>query len=81
MFWKGTSPFQSIAQEENHKSYVSLKEIHALQLVGEWCYGGKTAYNSYELNLILKDGSRMNIIDHKGLHSMRKDAQKLGIFL
>jgi hypothetical protein len=77
MFWKGKSTVENISPEGNHISYTSLKEIHSIQLIGEWCYGGKTSYNSYELNLVLNDGKRINVVDHKGMRQLREDAQKL----
>lgn len=63
------------------KNYVQLSRIHAIQLLAEKCKGDKTSYYSYELNLVLDDASRMNVIDHGNLAAVREDARKLAEFL
>jgi len=58
---------------------IPLKNIHALQLLGEKVSWGKnnSSYTSYELNLILKDSSRINVIDHWNLEQIKDDAKKI----
>ena len=34
-------------------------------------------FNNYELNIIKKDASRMNVVDHGDLSVLRRDAQIL----
>ncbi len=52
--------------------------IHAIQIVAERVDGGDSAdYTSYELNLVLKDGQRVHVIDHADLGSIRSNAQRL----
>ena len=63
------------------KNYVELNRIHAIQLLAERCKGDKSSYYSYELNLVLSDASRLNVIDHGNLAAVRADAQKLADFL
>jgi hypothetical protein len=63
------------------KSYSELKRVHALQLLAEHCKGDKSSYFSYELNLVLDDGSRINVIDHGNLQAVRQDAAALAEFL
>ena len=60
---------------------VPLSEIHALQVLSEYCRGNKSSYTSYELNLVLHDASRINIMDHGDPKSLRADARKLADFL
>jgi hypothetical protein len=36
---------------------------------------------SYEINLVLTDGSRLNLVDHSIQSVIREDAQTLGAFL
>jgi hypothetical protein len=43
--------------------------------------GNKNSYYSYELNLVLDDGSRINVVDHGNLDRLRSDAQTLSRFL
>ena len=63
------------------KNYAELNRIHAIQLIAEKCKGDKSTYFSYELNLVLDDASRLNVIDHGNLAAVRADAQKLADFL
>ena len=37
--------------------------------------------SSYELNLVLQDGERLNVVDHGSFDVLREDAAKLGEFL
>jgi hypothetical protein len=59
---------------------VELTSIHALQVISEYC-SGKASFYSYELNLVLTDGSRLNVVDHGDLASIRGDAEALASFL
>ena len=43
--------------------------------------GSKSSYTSYELNLVLDDGSRINVVDHGNLDRLRGDATTLSRFL
>ena len=36
---------------------------------------------SYELNVVLQDGSRRNVVDHGNLDALRADARELAMFL
>ncbi len=70
--------FGSIPAMKNH---TKLNRIHAIQLISEFCSGDKSRYYSYELNLVLEDGSRLNVIDHGNVEAVRADAKKLAGFL
>lgn len=67
------------------RSYVSKKkrvvpfaEIHALQIVKETVSGSEDPdFDSYELNLVLQSGERINVVDHIGLAEIRADAEIL----
>ncbi len=80
-FWKGRKDPERVFDINKLKHCVRLKEIHALQLLSEYCSGNKSSYYSYELNLILEDGSRLNVVDHGNINKLRKDAAKLSTFL
>lgn len=60
---------------------IKLSEIVALQIIGERIKGDKNTFNSFELNMVLKNGKRKNIIDHGNLKSIINDAQLLSEFL
>ncbi len=60
------------------KEVVDFSRIVALQVVVECVKGGKGgAYLSRELNLVLDDGSRVNVLDHGNLAHFEADTQKL----
>jgi hypothetical protein len=82
-FWKSFRKPSRLMSGAGSKHFTPLSEIHALQLIAEKCSGGKnqSSYFSYELNLVLKDGSRKNVFDHGSLGVVRKDAQELAAFL
>jgi hypothetical protein len=60
-----------------------LKDIHATQLIEERISskssdGRRNSYNSYEMNLVFKDGERLNIMDHGSREDVDASAIKLG---
>ncbi|MDD5020295.1 MAG: hypothetical protein PHH75_04445 [Candidatus Omnitrophica bacterium] len=61
--------------------FVDMGRIRALQVLSEYCRGNKSSYRSYELNLVLDDASRVNVVDHGDLGALREDARALGQFL
>ncbi|MCO6042896.1 hypothetical protein NG895_03150 [Aeoliella sp. ICT_H6.2] len=56
---------------------IHLDEIYALQLISERCSGSDSSFYSYELNLVLGDGRRINVIDHGDLTQLRADARMI----
>ena len=65
---------------------TGFDRIHAIQLLSEYC-GGETgslqsrSFSSYELNLVLENGDRINVTDHGDVVRLRDDAEKLAGFL
>lgn len=80
-YWKGWKKQDTIQYGSNVKNFTRLDNIHAIQLLSECCRGSKSSYYSYELNLVLKDGNRINVIDHGNAGKIREDAQTLAKFL
>jgi len=80
-FWRGRNEPTGMGTFERAKNSAPLSEIHALQLVTEFVSGQKNSYYSYELNLVLTDGSRINVVDHGNLDRLRSDAGILSLFL
>ena len=56
------------------KHYAQLCDVHALQLISERCSSKNGSYFSYELNLVLNDGTRINVVDHGNLGELKRDA-------
>ena len=80
-FWKGRKSPREVFNIDSIKVHTKLDQIHAIQILSEYCHTDKSHYYSYELNLILKDSSRINVIDHGNLKTLREDANTLADFL
>lgn len=82
-FWTGKGDPSPGYDPDNKKTGTPLHQIQALQLVSERVSGSEdhSSYTSYELNLVLKDGHRVNAVDHGNLDTIRRDAATLAGFL
>jgi len=80
-FWRGRREPAMLTAAGPSENATPLASIHALQLLTEYVSGNKNSYYSYELNLVLDDGSRINVVDHGNLARLRSDAQSLAQFL
>ncbi len=80
-YWKGRKKADFGIGNSKPEIFTSLNQIHAIQIIAEYVRGNKSSYYSYELNLVLKDGSRKNVIDHGSISKLREDADKLARFL
>ena len=78
-FWRGTPPDGSGAHDRERA--VELERVYALQIVSEWVQSDNSSFMSYEINLVLDDGSRVHVVDHGKIDFMRKDAARLGDLL
>lgn len=62
-----------------------LSDIYAIQIVSEECIqpqkNGFSWFESFEINLILNDSSRLNVIDCANYAHVSKSAGKIGDFL
>lgn len=83
VFTKGRETTDNIEIPEHSKKFALLNNIHALQLLASFNPGSNNSrpYYSYELNLVLHDGKRINVIAHGGLKQIRADAKSLSGFL
>lgn len=86
-YWKGATPRNS-ADVEGRKDAVLLKEVHAVQILEKRLEGsnsdmaGSGSYFSYETNLVMHDGSRVNVTRHGAQScSILPDAARLAEFL
>ncbi len=80
-FWKGRKARDGVFHSDSTKDFAGLEDVHALQLLSEYCRGSKRSYYSYELNLVLRDGRRINVMDHGDSKKLREDAKTLSQFL
>jgi hypothetical protein len=80
-YWRGRVAPHEMSNRHGHKETADLDEIHALQLISEHCTSKDSSYYSYELNLVLDDATRINIVDHGNKDALHADAGRLGAFL
>ncbi|MDD2486787.1 MAG: hypothetical protein PHS92_00245 [Candidatus Gracilibacteria bacterium] len=65
----------------SNDKFIEIKSIHAVQVISEYVRGNKTSFYSYEINLVLNDLRRINVIDHGNLDMIKKDAKLIGDYL
>ena len=80
-FWKSRQGPEKTTTHSSAKKSTRLKNIHALQLVSEYCRGNKSSFYSHELNLVLSNGRRINVVDHGNGEKLKGDARTLAAFL
>ena len=82
-YWKGWGKSKLVNRGAMKASpnAVPLEDIHALQIVCEYCSSDDSSYYSYELNLVLQDASRVNVTDHGNHSRLRSDAELIAEFL
>lgn len=81
MYYKTYSFKLHKTNRQSEDNYVTLKSIVAIQIIGEHVKSDKGSYKSFELNLVLDDASRKNVVDHGNLKSIIDDAHVLSNFL
>ncbi len=63
------------------KYWTKLDDVQAIQIIKERVKTKNSSYSSYELNLVLKDASRVNVIDHSQLDQIKEDARVIADFI
>jgi len=82
VYWKGQKEPSRVSLSNKGGKHTRISEIHAIQLLAELCNGGKNAdFYSFELNLVLKNGQRLSVIDHGNEQKIRNDCNMLAKFL
>ena len=77
-YWKDRRNLRMGENPERMKDYLAFKNIDSLQIITEHCRGSKGAtWFSYELNIVCRDGKRLNVVDHGGLQQIRMDGRRL----
>jgi hypothetical protein len=79
--WKGRKNARQVINKGDSNALTILNEIHAIQLVSDYFDGSSTPYYTYQLNLVLKDANRRNVINHGKQNAVEQDAEKLAQFL
>jgi len=87
--WKGRKKPESDAVEKHSaRKIAQLDDVHAIQLLYERVKskgpskGSRWRYmDTYEMNIVIGDGSRVSVVRHGDKERLLKDAEKLSIFL
>lgn len=84
-FWKGKKTPSMVADINELKVAAKLEDIYGLQVIKEYVKssnkGRDTSYYSYEINLILNSGERLNVVDYGNANAILEDASKISKFL
>ncbi|MDX2008664.1 MAG: hypothetical protein SFW67_00655 [Myxococcaceae bacterium] len=57
---------------------IAFSDVYAVQLLGERVHEEEAPdFDSYELNLVLKDGTRLNVVDHGNRGQLEREVQQL----
>ncbi len=80
-FCIGNKTSREVYNPNENKNFTELLKIHALQIIKEKVNRDNNNFYSYELNLVCKNLSRVNITDHSRINTLREEAQMLSEFL
>ena len=83
-YWQGSKSPTEVSNPAHIKTAAPLDQIHALQILDEYVVSEDSEvapFHSYELNLVLRDAKRVNVVDHSSLTTLRHDAAMLAEFL
>lgn len=81
LYWKGRKKPEHNFRTTGKQEGIPFRDIYAIQLLSEYIKGDKNSYYSYELNLVLSNGERLNVIDHGKKSKIVEDANILSEFL
>jgi hypothetical protein len=79
-FWQGRMKDDENGAA-NTDNALKLGDVHAIQLISQYVRNEKRSYYIYEMNFVLADTKRVNVIRHGGKRQIRRDAEKLSEFL
>ncbi len=85
-FWKGRKNPRSVVNMDDIKTVAKLDDVYGIQVIKEYVKstdskGNGHSYYSYEINLVLNSGERLNVVDYGNANSILQDASKLSKFL
>lgn len=80
-FYKGKRSPAEDPSLGSGKDACPLSRIRAIQIVPERVSSRNGGFGSWEINAVLEDGSRRNVVDHGSEAAVRTDAAALASFL
>ncbi|MCF6288594.1 MAG: hypothetical protein L3J53_05080 [Proteobacteria bacterium] len=81
LVWVGHKTPKLSGEQKSKQNLIYFNDIYAIQILFERVRANKSNYTSYEINLILKDATRFNVIDHGNYTQIILDAETLSEFL
>lgn len=81
MIWKGKHPPKLSGNQQDNDDLVYFNDVHALQILSERVRSKNGSYLSYEINLVLNNGKRVNVVDHGKLSQIIIDADTISQFM
>ena len=81
MIWKGKKAPKLSGNQQQSSDLIYVNDVHTFQIISERVRSKNGSYLSYELNLVLKDGNRVNIVDHGKQSQILIDADTLSHLL
>ncbi len=80
-YWRGKEGPDVKPELMNNENVYDLSGVYALQLISQYVRSDKSSYYIYELNFVLDNLRRVNVMRHGGKVVLRRDAEKLAEFL
>lgn len=74
-FWRGKE------DDTGRSDHPQLRNVSAIQLLSEYVRGNKNSYYIYEMNFVMADTKRLNLVRHGSKRGIRKDAEMLSKFI
>jgi len=81
LIWAGHKKPKFAGDNKSQQKLLYFNDIQAIQIISERVRGNKTTYTSYEINMVLKDSTRFNVVDHGNHSQILIDAEELSAFL
>ncbi len=75
--------WETVSRLRKRRHSIGFDTIHALQLFPAYYGSGESNFTSYQLSLVLKDGSRVPLVNHHAIRKLREEthaiAEMLGV--
>jgi len=81
IYWSGHKQPQFAGDQKSNQELVYFSKIHALQVLSKRVRSKNGSYKSYEVNLVMRDGSRLNLVDHGNQSEILYDVETLSAFM
>jgi len=86
-FWQGGKRHDQFSGDHPRKCYGRINDVYALQLILTYYTTGlpqdenSRTYPQYQINLVMKNGTRINVVNYSDFDMLSKTAEALAMFL